>query len=131
MSDPNNPITSVAPSSSPITSVLPSYPPSYHSAGAHGNQLLNRLVLEMRGERIPVERDTLMNLPESILLALFPNGLLLSRPPMMDGDGFGMDGSMREHEEEEDGHTFAVDVSDPASPRESHLNPPAVRPGFL
>ena len=112
MSDPNNPITSVAPSSSPITSVLPSYPPSYHSAGANGNQLLNRLVLEMRGERIPVERDTLMYLPESILLALFPNGLLLSRPPMMDGDGFGMDGSMGEHEED-DGHTFAVDVSTP------------------
>lgn len=51
-----------------------------------------------------------MNLPESILLALFPNGLLLSRPPMMDGDGFGMDGSMMEHDEEDE-HVFAVDVS--------------------
>ncbi|GHJ89933.1 hypothetical protein NliqN6_6335 [Naganishia liquefaciens] len=112
MADPNNPITSVAPSSSPITSVLPSYPPSYHSTGANGNQLLNRLVLEMRGERIPVERDTLMNLPESILLALFPNGLLLSRPPMMDGDGLGMNSAM-EHDQE-DGHTFAVDF-DPGS----------------
>lgn len=51
-----------------------------------------------------------MNLPESILLALFPNGLLLSRAPQMDGDGFGMDGSMMENEEEEE-HVFAVDVS--------------------
>jgi hypothetical protein len=65
----------------------------------------------MRGERITVERDTLMNLPESVLLALFPNGLLLSRPPMLDGDGYGMDGSMMEHDEEEEEHLFAVDVS--------------------
>lgn len=111
----SNPITSVAPSSSPITSVSPSYPPSYHSSGQHGNQLLNRLTLDMRGERITVERDTLMNLPESILLALFPNGLLLSRAPQMDGDGFGMDGSMMESEEEEE-HVFAVDVSGTTMP---------------
>lgn len=65
----------------------------------------------MRGERITVERDTLMNLPESVLLALFPNGLLLSRPPMWgDGHGDGMDGSMMEHDEDEEEHLFAVDV---------------------
>jgi hypothetical protein len=104
MSD-NNPITSVAPSL--ITSVLPSYPPSYHSSTQQGNQLLNRLTLDMRGHRISVERDTLMNLPESILLALFPNGLLLCQPEKERG---GMDGEMGEHEEEEE-HVFAVDVS--------------------
>jgi hypothetical protein len=73
----------------------------------------------MRGERITVERDTLMNLPESILLALFPNGLLLSRAVQMDGDGFGMDGSMMEHDEEED-HVFAVDVSELGTGKRVH-----------
>ncbi|KAJ9116952.1 hypothetical protein QFC22_004610 [Naganishia vaughanmartiniae] len=68
----------------------------------------------MRGERITVERDTLMNLPESVLLALFPNGLLLSRPPAMDGNQYGGDGSMTEHDEEEEEHLFAVDF-DPGS----------------
>lgn len=30
---------------------------------------------------------------------------------MLDGDGYGMDGSMMEHDEEEEEHLFAVDVS--------------------
>lgn len=72
----SNPITSVAPSSSPITSVPDSYPPSYQPSQ---QQLLARLTLEMRGERFVVERETLLNLPESVLLGMFPNGLILSR----------------------------------------------------
>jgi len=52
--------------------------------------------------RFEVDRETIMNLPESVLLCLFPNGLVLSRQSMvMGGDG---------EEEEED--VYAVDVSD-------------------
>ena len=40
----------------------------------------SRLLLDLRGVRFMIERETLMNLPESILLCLFPNGLLLSDP---------------------------------------------------
>ncbi|KAK2462848.1 hypothetical protein APHAL10511_005046 [Amanita phalloides] len=42
-------------------------------------QLLTRLVLDLRGHRFEVDRETIMNLPESVLLCLFPNGLVLSR----------------------------------------------------
>ena len=42
-------------------------------------QLLTRLLLDLRGKRFSVDRETIMNLPESILLCLFPNGLVLSR----------------------------------------------------
>ena len=54
-----------------------------------------------------------MNLPESILLCLFPNGLVLSRSP---GAGYGgggeggEDGSGEAEEEEEE--VYIVDVSD-------------------
>ncbi|PWN94838.1 hypothetical protein FA09DRAFT_323253 [Tilletiopsis washingtonensis] len=40
---------------------------------------LSRLILDLRGQRFHLERDTLMTLPESVLLCLFPNGLVLSR----------------------------------------------------
>ena len=41
--------------------------------------LLTRLSLDLRGKRFSVDRETIMNLPESVLLCLFPNGLVLSR----------------------------------------------------
>ncbi|KAK4703356.1 hypothetical protein P7C70_g2869, partial [Phenoliferia sp. Uapishka_3] len=43
--------------------------------------------LDLRGERITIERESLMNLPESVLLCLFPNGVVLSpqRQPRLDG----------------------------------------------
>ena len=41
--------------------------------------LLTRLSLDLRGRRFNVDRETIMNLPESVLLCLFPNGLVLSR----------------------------------------------------
>jgi hypothetical protein len=82
-----NPISSVAPASnSPINSVPYSSHnglPSYHQP-SHG-QLLTRLHLDLRGERFIVERETLMLLPESVLLCLFPNGLVLSRPESWEG----------------------------------------------
>jgi hypothetical protein len=113
----SNPITSVAPSSSPITSVPDSYPPSYHSG--HGGQqqqqqqLLSRLNLDMRGQRFTVDRETLLNLPESVLLCLFPNGLILNRAQM------GWMGE--ESEDEEEGGLYPVDVSVGQCP--FHINP--------
>jgi len=41
--------------------------------------LLTRLSLDLRGKHFSVDRETIMNLPESVLLCLFPNGLVLSR----------------------------------------------------
>ncbi|KAN0133508.1 hypothetical protein V8E53_008676 [Lactarius tabidus] len=49
--------------------------------------LLTRLSLELRGRRFSVDRETIMNLPESVLLCLFPNGLVLSRQATSLGDG--------------------------------------------
>lgn len=70
-------------SSSPITQV------SQNAIPAHANlqpQLLTRLLLDLRGRRFEVDRETIMNLPESVLLCLFPNGLVLSRQSMaLDG----------------------------------------------
>ncbi|KAI7882152.1 hypothetical protein K492DRAFT_145331 [Lichtheimia hyalospora FSU 10163] len=37
------------------------------------------LKLDLRGTRIDLDRDTLVNLPESLLIAMFPNGLVLGR----------------------------------------------------
>ena len=50
-------------------------------------QLLTRLLLDLRGKRFSVDRDTIMNLPESVLLCLFPNGLVLSRQSAALSDG--------------------------------------------
>lgn len=35
------------------------------------------LKLDLRGSRVDLDRDTLVNLPESLLIAMFPNGLIL------------------------------------------------------
>ena len=76
----SSPITSAIPSSSPITSVAPSSYTSPVSAGAGGNQqLLSRLNLDLRGTVFTVDRETLMLLPESVLLGLFPQGLVLTK----------------------------------------------------
>ncbi|KAF7325689.1 hypothetical protein MKEN_00418900 [Mycena kentingensis (nom. inval.)] len=74
----------MATSSSPITQV------SQHAPPAHSNlqpQLLTRLFLDLRGRRFEVDRETIMNLPESVLLCLFPNGLVLSRQSVALSDG--------------------------------------------
>ncbi len=63
--------------------------------------LLTRLSLELRGKRFSVDRETIMNLPESVLLCLFPNGLVLSRQATSLGDG-------GENSEEEE--VYGVDV---------------------
>lgn len=63
--------------------------------------LLTRLLLDLRGKRFSVDRETIMNLPESVLLCLFPNGLVLSRQSATLSDG----GDNDDYEE-----LYAVDV---------------------
>ncbi|KAF9056077.1 phosphatase activator [Panaeolus papilionaceus] len=75
-------------SNSPITQV--------QQTQAHANLQpphLTRLLLDLRGKRFEVDRETIMNLPESVLLCLFPNGLVLSRH-----NGGGEDGEDDEEE---------------------------------
>ena len=89
---------SVPSSSSPITQVS-------QTPAAHTNlqpQLLTRLHLDLRGERFNVDRETIMNLPESVLLCLFPNGLVLSRQSVALSEG---------GEGDEDEEVYGVDVS--------------------
>ncbi|KZO97298.1 hypothetical protein CALVIDRAFT_82973 [Calocera viscosa TUFC12733] len=88
-------------SSSPITSVSAptSQPTLATGAGAH---LLTRLRLELRGTTFNVDREAIMSLPESVLLCLFPNGLVLSRPE-------GAMGTENDEEEEERAETYYVD----------------------
>lgn len=91
-------MASVPASSSPITQV------SQHQVPIQSNlqpQLLTRLLLDLRNKRFSVDRETIMNLPESVLLCLFPNGLVLSRQSAAFTDG---------GENEEDEEVYAVDV---------------------
>ena len=65
----SNPITSVSalphpPASPPLTDSLPAV-----------------LTLDLRGHRLHVPRDTLTNLPESLLVVMFPNGLVFGPNP--------------------------------------------------
>lgn len=91
-----NPITSAVPSNNPITSVSQSYAPA--PIYSNNPQLLSRLNLDLRGRVFPVDRETLMLLPESVLLGLFPQGLILSKPASWEGADDGV---------------FTVDVSRP------------------
>lgn len=94
MATPNmssSPITQVSQTSTPIQSNLQP-------------QLLTRLLLDLRGKRFSVDRETIMNLPESVLLCLFPNGLVLSRQSMALSEG---------GEGEEDEELYGVDVRCP------------------
>ncbi|KAI0773095.1 hypothetical protein BD413DRAFT_539127 [Trametes elegans] len=50
-------------------------------------QLLTRLLLDLRGKRFSVDRENILSLPESVLLCLFPNGLVLSRQSAALSDG--------------------------------------------
>ena len=83
----------MATSSSPITQVSQNAPSP--TAGLQQPSLLTRLFLDLRGRRFEVERETIMSLPESVLLGLFPNGLVLSRQSVALADG-------QEGEDEED-----------------------------
>ena len=87
----------MATSSNPITQV--SQTPIPH-VGLQPH-LVSRLLLDLRGQRFSVDRETIMNLPESVLLCLFPNGLVLSRNSAL----------LDPTENEEDEEVYGVDVS--------------------
>lgn len=88
-------------SSNPITQV------SQHAMPAMGlqPQLLTRLHLDLRGARFTVDRETIMNLPESVLLCLFPNGLVLSR----------QSAALSDTSDNEDDEVYGVDVRNTSS----------------
>ena len=89
-------MAAVSISSSPITQV--SQVPTHTNLQP---QLLTRLLLDLRGKRFSVDRETIMNLPESVLLCLFPNGLVLSRQSVALSDG---------GDNDEDEELYGVDV---------------------
>ena len=95
-------------SNSPITQV--SQVPTHTNLQP---QLLTRLFLDLRGRRFEVDRETIMNLPESVLLCLFPNGLVLSRQSVALSEGGG---------EEDDEEVYGVDVREEQSTLEMHIN---------
>lgn len=68
----------------------------------HGNMPVH---LSLRGERLTLTREGLMNLPESILLCLFPNGIVLNNPPPLRPSS-----SSQESLEEEEEEVYFVDV---------------------
>lgn len=78
----------------------------------------SKVSLDLRGTRLSLEREALMELPESVLLCLFPNGVVLSpqRLPRTDGE--------TDDDEEED--VYYVDVSLLSCPQT--LLPPIVPP---
>lgn len=72
-------MTDVSSTNTIITSVpqtSANYPPQNAS-----NLLPPILLLELRGTQIELDRETLINLPESVLIVMFPNGVILSKNP--------------------------------------------------
>ncbi|KAF8599980.1 phosphatase activator [Ceratobasidium sp. AG-I] len=76
----------MATTASPITQVSQTQAGGLNLAGQP--QLLARLQLDLRGVRFSVDREKIMNLPESVLLCLFPNGLVLSRQSVAGSSGY-------------------------------------------
>jgi hypothetical protein len=92
----------MATAASPITQVSQTQTGGLNLAGGGQPQLLARLQLDLRGVRFSVDREKIMNLPESVLLCLFPNGLVLSRQSIAGSSGY---------DEEEGEDVYIVDVS--------------------
>ncbi|KAI9599503.1 hypothetical protein BDF19DRAFT_419061 [Syncephalis fuscata] len=96
---------------SPILSASPAIPPPLPAPVQSGDQPFpNRLTLELRNERVQIARDTLVNLPESVLVVMFPNGLILGPRGSLyvadDGNpsiSGSMDGNGLSDEDDEDG----------------------------
>ncbi|ELU39084.1 phosphatase activator [Rhizoctonia solani AG-1 IA] len=78
----------MATAASPITQVSQTPTGGLNLAGPGQPQLLARLQLDLRGVRFSVDREKIMNLPESVLLCLFPNGLVLSRQSVAGSSGY-------------------------------------------
>lgn len=86
-------------SSSPITSVQQHYQhPSTPDGSGDFPAILH---LNLRGRKLSVARDTLVNLPESVLVVLFPNGLV-----------FGNAGLPTSHSQRSSQYTESVDYED-------------------
>lgn len=66
-----------------------------------------KVALDLRGARLSLEREALMELPESVLLCLFPNGVVLSPQRQPQGEG---------EEEDEEADVYYVDVSGQIQP---------------
>lgn len=79
--------------------------PNMDDPDSTASSLLTRLTLDLRGQRFSIERETLMNLPESVLLCLFPNGLVLSRQSQQ------QQYDAQSDDEEDDEEVYLVDVS--------------------
>ncbi|CAO3687269.1 unnamed protein product [Umbelopsis vinacea] len=62
----------------------------------------NKLKLDLRGTRLDIDRDTLVSLPESLLIVMFPNGLILGK--MHDDD--------YDDEDEDEGSNDSVALED-------------------
>lgn len=75
---------------------------------ANANSNNSKVALDLRGTRLSLEREALMELPESVLLCLFPNGVVLSPQRVPRNDGV-------EAEDEDDEDVYYVDVSFPSS----------------
>ncbi|KAF9932134.1 hypothetical protein FBU30_008821 [Linnemannia zychae] len=75
-------------SSSPITQVVPPAPPPTAAQYYVPDKQFypSKFVLDLRGTRFDLDRETLIALPESILVVMFPNGLIL-RPKSSGGGG--------------------------------------------
>jgi len=87
----------------------------YQPAGGMAN---SKVSLDLRGRRISIERESLMELPESVLLCLFPNGVVLS-PQRLQGQV--------EDDQQED--VYFVDVSPPTWTVSYNLMREGARPG--
>ncbi|BGO99324.1 Growth regulation protein [Rhodotorula toruloides] len=59
-----------------------------------------KVALDLRGARLSLDREALMELPESVLLCLFPNGVVLSPQRQPRGEG---------EEEDEEADVYYVD----------------------
>ncbi|KAG9304738.1 hypothetical protein G9A89_003912 [Geosiphon pyriformis] len=79
-----------------VTQVVPLQAPQISESGYP-----SKLTLELRGIRFEIDREMLMSLPESILIVMFPNGLILGR------------GGLDPYEEEEDPEDDTSDDSIP------------------
>ncbi|KAK0565495.1 hypothetical protein OC861_003718 [Tilletia horrida] len=80
---------------------------------ASGPVPFERLHLDLRGTRFTIERDDLMNLPESVLLCLFPNGLALNNNAGHNRHIGYSSADEDDEDEEEDEDVYIVDF-DPA-----------------
>jgi hypothetical protein len=74
--------------------------PEYENTPDAIPQVLN---LDLRGTRVKLDRETLVSLPESLLIAMFPNGLVLGRrdPATYDSDEEAEDSDVI-HDDDED-----------------------------